>query len=132
MAAQWKRWLAYAKTKVDQTVDQGNEALDRREAELAAKGEDRPWLGSDRDSPSFDDVRARIEAEAREADARARGEGAPSGPSGRPGAVSPPGSAPSFDDFDTAARQKATDDRLAAIREELGLGSTAADDPPTA
>ncbi|CAN5543111.1 hypothetical protein BH24ACT4_BH24ACT4_23310 [soil metagenome] len=130
MAAQWKRWLAYAKAKVDQTVDQGHQELDRREADLEAKGKDRAWLQSDRDAPDLDDVRARIEGEAREADARARREAAPSGAAGSPGAGSASGSAPSFEDFDVAARQKATDDRLAAIRDELGLGPAAKDDPP--
>jgi len=37
MALQWKRWLAYAKTKVDSSVARGEGELDRREADLAAR-----------------------------------------------------------------------------------------------
>ncbi len=122
MALEWKRWLAYAKAKVDDTVRKGDAELDRREAELAARAEDQPWLaGSDR-APSFDEAKARIEAQARVA-----GEHAAPGPDTEPPTAAapppPPGpGAPTFASFDAAARQRATDERLAAIREELGLG----------
>ncbi len=151
MALQWKRWLAYAKAKVDQTVAQGDDELDRREAELAARAGEQPWLASSGTAPSFDEAKARIEAQTRTAETR-RAEGgadrdpttdgsspAPTSPSTAGGASTgapaapPTADASTFDSFDVAARQKATDERLAAIREELGLGGDAEkDDPPRA
>nr|MDQ3293255.1 hypothetical protein [Actinomycetota bacterium] len=57
----WKRWLRYAKARVDAAVRSGEKELDRREAELDAEVADKPWLTSDRDSPTFDEAKARIE-----------------------------------------------------------------------
>ncbi|WCO66448.1 hypothetical protein PO878_18275 [Iamia majanohamensis] len=133
MALQWKRWLAYAKAKVDDTVARGDAELDRREAELAARADQEPWLaGSDR-APTLDEAKARIEARSRAAGGAPSGSpsgGAtprpgPAGPDGRDAA--PDGEAPSLDAFDADVRQRATDARLAAIRDELGLGG---DDGP--
>jgi hypothetical protein len=102
MAAQWERWLRYAKAKLDDTVKRGNEELDRREAELDARREERtPWAGDrDRAAPTFDEAKARIEHEA-----------------------GSPRSDPTSIDF--AAREAATKDRLAAMRKELGLDDDA-------
>ncbi len=101
MAAQWERWLKYAKAKLDDSVRRGNDELDRREAELDARRRERtPWAG-DGDAPTFEEAKARIEHEA--------------------GAER---SEPTEIDF--AAREQATHERLAAMRKELGLD----DDPP--
>lgn len=140
MALQWKRWLAYAKAKVDDTVARGDAELDRREAELAARAEQEPWLARSDRAPTLDEARARIAARTRaagDAPSRPPAEGAASsaGPPGgdrtgatpAPGAVDPDGEAPTLDAFDAEVRQRATDERLAAIRHELGLGG---DDGP--
>lgn len=101
MAAQWERWLKYARAKLDDTVKQGNEELDRREAELEARRQERtPWAG-DGDTPTFEEAKARIEHQAG------------TSPSGAP-------------EIDFAAQEKATKERLAAMRKELGL-----EDPPS-
>ena len=96
----WKRWLRYAKAKLDDTVRSGNAALDRREAELEAKREGKPWLGSDRETPSYEDVKARIEHEAPAKDVQ-----------------QPSGDA----DFDLAAQERAAAERLAEMRRSLDL-----------
>ena len=102
----WSRWLKYAKAKLDATVRSADRELDRREAELDAEHAEKPWLRGDADSPSYEDVRARIEADA--------GRPKPPRPSGEEG-------------FDLAARERAAAQRLAAIRESLDLPE---DDPP--
>jgi hypothetical protein len=94
----WRRWLRYGRAKVDATVRDIDEALDRKEAALQDDATGRPWLADDDAVPSIDDVKARIEAEA-------------------PATPEP--------DFDLAAQQRAADERLAKIRESLGV-----DDPP--
>jgi hypothetical protein len=94
----WRRWLRYGKAKVDATVRGIDDALDRKEAALAEEARDKPWLRDDDAVPSIDDVKARIEGE------------------------TPPTPAP---DVDLAAQQRAADERLAKIRESLGV-----DDPP--
>lgn len=119
MAAQWERWLRYARAKLDDSVRRGHEELDRREADLEARRADRTWLDSDSDAPSFDEARARIEARARRAgvepppvpDASGRGP-TDAGP--------PPDGAAAID---LAAQERAAEERLAAIRDELGLGA---------
>lgn len=78
----------------------------RAGAEQAGK----PWLRSDADTPSYDDVRARIEADA----GAGAGGPKPPRPTGEEG-------------FDRAERERAASERLAAIRESLDLPK---DDPP--
>lgn len=102
----WSRWLKYAKAKLDSTVRSANRELDRREADLEAEQAGKPWLADDADTPTYDEVRARIEADA--------GGPKPPQPSGN-------------DAFDRAERERAASERLAAIRESLDLPK---DDPP--
>ena len=102
----WSRWLKYAKAKLDSTMRSAERELDRREAELEAEQAGKPWLRSDADTPSYEEARARIEAEA-------GGSKAPQ-PSGEEG-------------FDLAERERAAAERLAAIRESLDLPKG---DPP--
>lgn len=140
MALQWQRWLAYAKARIDSSVRDSERELDRREADLAARSEGRPWISSSGDTPTFDEARARIEAQSRTAGSAEAGPGgaapgeAGSSPASPGGATGPrPAPAPtsegdaSLESFDLAAHQKAADDRLAAIRDELGLDGH---DPP--
>ena len=96
----WRRWLRYAKAKLDDTIRSSNAELDEREAELRAKQEGKPWLASDRDTPSYDEVKARIDAEAPATDGPK--------PSGDP-------------DFDLAAQERAAAERLAELRKSLDL-----------
>lgn len=112
MAAQWQRWLRYAKARLDSTVRDSERELDRREAELEARAEGKPWLSSSGDAPTFDEARARIEDRARQA-----------GPQGGPPPASPP---PGEAASEVEAQRRAGAERLAAIRDELGL----ADDDP--
>ncbi|QYG94610.1 hypothetical protein HC251_20660 [Iamia sp. SCSIO 61187] len=156
MAAQWERWLRYAKAKLDETVTRGDAELDRREAELAARAQEEPWLASDGAAPTLDEARARIEHQARQAEqarraeeagrdveatgAERRGAGdAPASPSlaeppagGSPavaaGPAEPPRLAtdPQLGSIDFEAQKRAADQRLAAMRKELGLD----EDPP--
>lgn len=126
MALQWQRWLKYAQAKLDSSLKQGEAELDRRESELEARSAGRPWLGSNRDAPSFDEAKARIEhqtgeAEQRRAEATEAG-GSPSAPSPRSGV----GGGADLDAFDMAKHQQAAEDRLAAMRDELGLDDDAA------
>jgi hypothetical protein len=142
MALQWQRWLAYAKARIDSSVREGERELDRREADLAARSEGRPWISSSGNAPTFDEARARIEAQSRTAGAAEAGPGGagstPASPGGaerargrpegaRPAPSTNPEGDASLESFDLAAHQKAADDRLAAIRDELGLGGA---DPP--
>lgn len=107
MAAQWERWIRYAKAKLDDSVQRGNEEMDRREAELEDRRRERtPWAKdptADGDAPTFEEAKARIE---HQAGTRA---GATDGP-----------------EIDFAAQERATQERLAAMRKELGLD----EDPP--
>lgn len=105
MAAQWEKWLRYARAKLDESVKRGNDELDRREAELEARRSGRTWLDSDRDAPSFDEARARIEERS----------GSSAGGSEEQAAI------------DLAAQERAAEERLAAIRDELGLDPTSDD-----
>ena len=110
-----------AKAKLDATVAEGDAELDRREAELAARAEEEPWLASTGEAPTFEEARARIDAATREGRSRS-GSG---DPSEGPGATSAPGGAPpappAAETFDADVRQQAAEARLAAIRAELGL-----------
>lgn len=135
MALQWQRWLAYAKARIDASVRDGERELDRREADLAARSEGRPWISSSGDAPTLDEARARIEAQSRAAGKGGADTGeagsTPTSVGGAQGAQPAPSANlecdASLESFDLAAHQKAADDRLAAIRDELGLGG---DDPP--
>ncbi|MBA3283277.1 MAG: hypothetical protein H0U29_13720, partial [Acidimicrobiia bacterium] len=73
MALDVNRWLKYAKARIDSAVGQGNKSLDRMEAEREADLADKPWLRSDREAPTLDEARARIEWES----ARQRRESGP-------------------------------------------------------
>ena len=94
----WKRWLRYAKAKLDTTLRETEEELDRREARLEAERTGKPWLGDDRATPSYDDVKERIE----------RTGGPAPKPSGN-------------EAFDLAEQERAAAERLAEMRESLGL-----------
>ena len=109
----WQRWLKYGKAKVDAAVRDVDEALDRKEEELRRDQEGRPWIGSDDDVPSYDDATARIEE-------RLKAAGIPTQSS----PVSPPADdemVAKIQAFDLAKQQKAADDRLASIRDSLGI-----------
>lgn len=153
MALDLNRWFAYAKARAGSAVDRGNRSLDRREAERAAELADKPWLGSDGDAPSFDEVRARIawESERQVDGGEARAEPEPATPA-EPGTgprhgsapvdpVANPGPAPRSPQ-DVAAdaehegarlelerRQQAATERLRAIRDELGVDHQDPSDP---
>ena len=105
--------MKYGKAKVDAAVRDVDEALDRKEEQLRRDQADKPWLRSEDDVPSYDDATARIEDRLRAA--------------GIPTQSSPP-SPPADDEtvakiqaFDLAKQQKAADERLAAIRESMGI-----------
>ncbi|MBI2709343.1 MAG: hypothetical protein HYX34_06570 [Actinobacteria bacterium] len=68
----WKRWVGYARAKLDDALSKGDAELDRREARLEAEAAERPWLRADGEAPTLDEVRARIRAEARVAEEAAR------------------------------------------------------------
>jgi hypothetical protein len=152
MAAQWERWLRYAKAKLDDTVKKGDAELDRREAEQRRRAEAEPWLASESDAPTLDEARARIEHQTRQAEeadrARRAAAGAaspPSAPAGStPSVPAPTATGPSvppplttdpqLGSIDFAAQQRAADERLAKMRQELGLDKgppDADDDPPS-
>jgi hypothetical protein len=109
----WQRWLKYGKAKVDAAVRDVDRVLDRKEEELRRDQEGRPWLGGDDDVPTYDEATARIEDRLEAA--------------GIPTQSSPP-SPPADDEtvakiqaFDLAKQQKAADERLAAIRDSMGI-----------
>lgn len=62
MARNVGRWFEYAKAKLNDTLGSANRELDELEAERAAEAADKPWLTSDDEAPSLDEVRAKIEA----------------------------------------------------------------------
>ena len=108
-----KRWLKYGKARVDAAVHDVEDLLDRKEDELRRDQAGKPWLQGDADVPSYDDATARIEDRLRAA--------------GIPTQSSPP-SPPADDEtvaqlqaFDLAKQQKAADERLASIRESMGI-----------
>ena len=117
----WKRWLGYAKATLDDTVADGNAELDRLEAEQRAEAADKPWLRPEGDTPSVDDVKAKIEHQARAA------AGPAAGPADPAGAATPAPAAPADPTaIDFAAQEREAKARLAGIRKELGL-----DGPPS-
>jgi hypothetical protein len=97
--------MRYGRAKLDDVLKRGNVELDRLEAEREVDAAERPWAHTSSDTPTLDDVRGRIAHDA----------GAPS-----------PAAAPE-EQFDLAEQQRKADDRLARIREELGLGG---EEPP--
>src|SRR3954447_21670491 len=100
--------MKYGRAKLDDVLKRGNEELDQLEAEREAEQADRPWLASTDDTPRLEDVRARIQHDA----------GQPATPAGPE------------EGFDLAEQQRLADDRLAKIRDELGLGP--GEQPPDA
>ena len=102
----WRRWLKYGKARIDAAVRDVSKDLDRKEAELAADQAGKPWLADTRDTPTFDDTRARIE------DRAAR---APTAPSGATDADA------SNLAVEMAERDAAAKQRLAEIRKSLDL-----------
>ena len=150
MGLQLRRWMDYAKARLDAAVGKGNDELDRLEAEREADLVDRPWLAAEGDAPSLDEARARI---AREADQQRRRadrlaaersdgrepvtpeeetHGVAEGASGADGAPAPgPAPRPPEDvaadaaaasaRLDLEARDREAAARLDAIRKELGV-----------
>ena len=98
--------MKYGRAMLDDMLKRGNEELDQLEAEREADAAERPWAHQTSDTPTLDDVRQRIEHDA-----------------GRP---APPASPE--EGFDLAEQQRKADDRLAKIRDELGLGD---EEPPS-
>ena len=123
--ANWQRWLKYGKAKLDDTLKSGNDELDKREAALEAEAAEKPWLRSTGDAPSMDQVKARIDYEAKQAEARKASAG--SGADATPKVTTDAGAGQ--EGFDFAEQQRQADERLAAIRSELGLDESKAHPP---
>ena len=104
MAANVGKWLKYAQAKLAHAIDSSNAELDELEAEQAARVADEPWLASDDPVPTYDEARARIEAETEAA------------------AKPDPSVAEARRELDRQAEESKA--RLEAIRKELGV------DPP--
>jgi len=117
--ANWQRWLKYGKAKLDDTFKSGEEELARREAAMEAEAAEKPWLRSTGDAPTLDEVKARIEFDAKQAEARKPA----AGPADPPAKASP-GTGSGAEAFDFAEQQRQADERLEAIRSELGLDGT--------
>ena len=96
----WRRWLKYAKAKLDSTLRSADDALDRREAALEAEQAGEPWRRDDRAAPDLDDVSDRI--------------GAMDGA----GVGTPPPSSEELA-FEVAEQQRQAAERLAEIRKSL-------------
>lgn len=123
------RWFKYAQAKLDQSVRDDHAELDRLEAEREVELAERPWLGSTEEVPSFDQAKARIEWEAEHQRATAD---APPKPVPSPDPIAEasagPDAAAARLELDRRARE--ADDRLAAIRKELGVEPPAGPDQP--
>ena len=111
------RWVKYARARLDAAVAQGERSLDRREAEREAELADRPWLASEADAPTLDEARARIEWEAEHQ--RRAGDGAT--PAAGPPAGTVDDAAAASARLELDAREREAAERLARIREELGV-----------
>lgn len=111
MGVEWQRWLRYAKAKIDLTVNEGEREMDKLEAEQAAAVEGKPWLSGTGDAPTFDEAKARIEDRA-----------------GQAGVDAPAAGGSGDEAFDAEAQRRAAEERLAAIRGELGLDDAPAPD----
>lgn len=83
------RWLNYAKARIDSAVGQGHRELDDLEAERERELADKPWLRSDADAPTFDEAKARIEWQSKQA-AREAGRGSEDEPAPTPETKSAP------------------------------------------
>jgi len=132
MALDVNRWLKYAKARIDSAVGQGNKSLDRLEAEREADLADKPWLRSDRQAPTLDEARARIEWEA-ERQHRGSEPGAGPGSDG-PAPRSPQDAAADAEQesarLELDRREQESAARLEQIRNELGVEAPPADPPP--
>jgi hypothetical protein len=95
--------MKYGRAKLDDMLKQGNEELDRREAEREVDAAERPWAHSTSEVPTLDEVRQRIDPDA-------------------------PAATPDEERVELDAQQREAEDRLAKIREELGLGG---EEPPS-
>jgi len=122
MAPNLGRWLKYAQARLQGTLDAENAAMDDLEAEQAAAVADKPWLASDREAPTFDEAKARIEWESAQQAERAAAADGPGGTSAAGSKAQPP------EDPEVAAakveleeRDRAAKQRLDAIRDELGV-----------
>ena len=56
----WKRWLGYVRARVNLALRSADKELDRREERLEAKSARKPWLASDRETPTFDEAQQRV------------------------------------------------------------------------
>ena len=92
--------MKYAKAKLDSSVRSAESELDDAEARLEARRAGKPWLDDDRDTPSYEDVKARIEERAPETK--------PTPSSGDPA-------------FDLEKQRRDAAKRLEDIRDSLGL-----------
>jgi hypothetical protein len=99
----WKRWLGYAKTKARRMTRDVDRELDRREAELDAERAEKPWLDPSGDTPTMDEVRARIDHDTGAGKAKADDD-------------PPPDVA-----VELEAQRRAASKRLSSIRKSLGL-----------
>ncbi len=143
------RWIDYARTRVEMALRSGNRELDELEAQQRAAVEEQPWLGATDESPTFEEAKARIEWQARQAAEgnASTAQGSASNPSppasetaGTNHPPTTPGPAPVHepptdltDPADRAAdaaasarleleaRQRESSARLDAIRQELGI-----------
>ena len=98
----WKRWLKYAKAKLDSSLRSAESELDDAEARLEARKAGKPWLDDDRDTPSYEDVKARIEERS-------------------PGTNPKPTPSSGDPAFDLEKQQRDAAKRLDEMRESLGL-----------
>ena len=109
----WKRWLGYVRARVNLALRSADKELDRREDRLEAKTARKPWLASDRDTPTFDEAQQRVAHET----------GVPAAPDKE------------FE-FDLAVQEREAHERLSRIRASMNEaddkknGGDGADDPP--
>ena len=100
------RWMKYGRAMLDDVLKRGNEELDQREAELEAERPSGPWAHQTSEhAHAATTCGERIAHDA--------------------GQPAPPASPE--EGFDLAEQQRKADDRLAKIRDELGLGD---EEPP--
>jgi hypothetical protein len=92
--------LKYAKAKLDSSLRSAEAELDDAEGRLEARRAGKPWLGDERETPSYEDVKARIEERS--------GDAKPTPDSGDPA-------------FDLEKQQRDAAKRLDDIRDSLGL-----------
>ena len=129
------RWFKYAQAKLDQAVSDGNDELDQLEAKREAELADKPWLADDGEVPTFENAKARIEREARDADVERGASPIPDAHAPRDPSPDPAGDLAG--DAEVAAarvelerREHEAATRLDAIRAELGIDRH--DGPPDA